>query len=78
MLFGLSEGGPMSMLFAATYPERVTALVLQGTFARLVAGDDFPIGVAPDARHLVQRRDGLHVGHAGDGDGAVLLSVAGG
>jgi len=30
-LFGVSEGGPMSILFAATYPERVRALVLYGT-----------------------------------------------
>jgi pimeloyl-ACP methyl ester carboxylesterase/class 3 adenylate cyclase len=30
-LFGLSEGGPMSVLFAATYPERTQALVLCGT-----------------------------------------------
>jgi class 3 adenylate cyclase len=33
-LFGYSEGGPMSALFAATYPERVTALILFGSFAR--------------------------------------------
>src|SRR5712692_11915833 len=32
-LFGYSEGGPMSALFAATYPDRVRALVLYGTFA---------------------------------------------
>ena len=32
-LLGLSEGGPMAMLFAATYPERVTHLMLYGTFA---------------------------------------------
>jgi class 3 adenylate cyclase/pimeloyl-ACP methyl ester carboxylesterase len=32
-LFGLSEGGPMSVLFAATYPERTRALVLCGTFS---------------------------------------------
>ena len=32
-LFGLSEGGPMSILFAATYPERTHSLVLCGTFA---------------------------------------------
>ena len=32
-VIGVSEGGPMSALFAATYPERTTALVLYGTFA---------------------------------------------
>jgi pimeloyl-ACP methyl ester carboxylesterase len=37
-LFGPSEGGPMSILFAATYPERVTALILYGTGARGRAG----------------------------------------
>src|SRR3954462_11579519 len=40
-LFGLSEGGPMSLLFAATYPERTTALVMFGTFAKLLAGPDY-------------------------------------
>jgi pimeloyl-ACP methyl ester carboxylesterase len=35
-LFGISEGGPMSILFAATYPERVAGLVLFGTYARTV------------------------------------------
>ena len=33
-LFGVSEGGPMSLLFAATYPERVRALALYGSYAR--------------------------------------------
>ena len=33
-IFGSSEGGPMSMLFAATYPERTRALALYGTYAR--------------------------------------------
>src|SRR5829696_7783646 len=32
-IFGVSEGGAMSMLFAATYPERTQALVLCGTYA---------------------------------------------
>ena len=42
-LFGYSEGGPMSMLFAATYPERVRALVLYGTYAkRTDPDDDYP------------------------------------
>lgn len=31
-LLGISEGGPMSVLFAATYPDRVTSLALYGTF----------------------------------------------
>src|SRR5262249_42824676 len=40
-LLGISEGGPMSILFAATYPERVTALALVGTFARINVGPDY-------------------------------------
>jgi class 3 adenylate cyclase len=46
-IFGISEGGPMSMLFAATYPERVSSLILYGTYARMVKSEDFPDGV-PD------------------------------
>ena len=42
-LFGLSEGGPISVLFAASYPDRVRALVLYGTFASgEVDNDDSP------------------------------------
>lgn len=39
-LFGYSEGGPMCCLFAATYPDRTTALVLYGTYAKRVDPDD--------------------------------------
>src|SRR5436305_4995894 len=35
-LFGVSEGGPMSVLFAATYPERVAGLMLFASYARAV------------------------------------------
>jgi DNA-binding SARP family transcriptional activator/class 3 adenylate cyclase len=42
---GISEGGPMAMLFAATYPERVTALVLWGTFARAAWAPDYSDGL---------------------------------
>ena len=40
-LFGFSEGGPMSLLFAATYPQRVQGLVLYAAFARndMLTGD---------------------------------------
>jgi class 3 adenylate cyclase len=43
-LFGPSEGGPMSILFAATYPERVTALILYGTGARGRGAPDYACG----------------------------------
>lgn len=47
-IFGISEGGPMSILFAATYPERIAALVLYGTFARMLRAPDFPQGIDPE------------------------------
>jgi pimeloyl-ACP methyl ester carboxylesterase len=43
-LFGVSEGGPMSLLFAATYPERTSALVLYGSYARRSWAPDHPGG----------------------------------
>lgn len=44
-LVGMSEGGPMALLFAATYPERVRALVLWATYARIAWSPDYPDGV---------------------------------
>jgi class 3 adenylate cyclase/pimeloyl-ACP methyl ester carboxylesterase len=41
-LLGMSEGGPMSIVFAATYPERTTALVLYGSYARGAWAPDYP------------------------------------
>jgi pimeloyl-ACP methyl ester carboxylesterase len=41
-LLGVSEGGPMTILFAATYPERVTHLVLYGSSPAFVRSDRFP------------------------------------
>ena len=40
LVVGYSEGGPLSVLFAATYPERVAGLVLIGCFAKRVDPDD--------------------------------------
>src|SRR5205809_1775336 len=49
-VFGFSEGGLMSILFAATHPERVTALALYGTFAKRIWSPDYPWAPKPDAR----------------------------
>jgi len=44
---GMSEGGPMSLLFAATYPERTIALAIYGSYARRVWAPDHPYGKTP-------------------------------
>ena len=49
-LCGGSEGGPMCLLFAATYPERTDALVLWATYPRSVQDSDFPEGWLPVER----------------------------
>jgi len=43
-IVGVSEGGPMSLLFAATYPERVRALVVYGSLPRFTRAPGFPFG----------------------------------
>jgi pimeloyl-ACP methyl ester carboxylesterase len=47
-LLGVSEGGPITALFAATYPERTAALILYGSFAR--AGSQLMNEVELEAR----------------------------
>jgi len=47
-LFGISEGGPMSLLYAATYPARTSALVLYGSYAKRSWGPDYPFGWKDD------------------------------
>ena len=47
-LLGSSEGGPMCALFAATYPERTTALIMMGSFARRTWAPDYPWGPTRD------------------------------
>ncbi len=49
-LFGFSEGGSMSVLFAATYPERTLALVTFGIFASRVWSEDYPWAPTPEQR----------------------------
>ena len=49
-LIGVSEGGPMCSLFAATYPEKTIALVMIGTYAKRVRDDDYPWAPTADDR----------------------------
>ena len=50
-LFGYSEGGPMCVLFAATYPDRTRALALYGTYAkRRDPDEDYPWAPTAEAR----------------------------
>jgi pimeloyl-ACP methyl ester carboxylesterase/DNA-binding CsgD family transcriptional regulator len=47
-LMGISEGGPLSILFACTYPERTQALIAYGSYARWLADVDYPWGRTPE------------------------------
>jgi len=49
-LFGVSEGGPMCALFAATYPERVSALIMYGSYAKRVWAREYPWAPTPEER----------------------------
>ncbi|MFN2579307.1 MAG: alpha/beta fold hydrolase [Pyrinomonadaceae bacterium] len=49
-LFGVSEGGPMAALFAATYPERTSALVMYGSYAKRIWDPAYPWAPTPDER----------------------------
>ena len=70
-IFATLEGGPMAMLFAATYPERTTGLVLYATFARSVAADDYPY-----ADTAAARTERIEQALADWGDGSLIEGLA--
>jgi pimeloyl-ACP methyl ester carboxylesterase len=54
--YGLSEGAALSILFAATYPERIAALVVRSSSPRTMWAPDFPWGRREEAyRHEVDQ-----------------------
>jgi DNA-binding SARP family transcriptional activator/class 3 adenylate cyclase len=69
-IFGISEGGPMSVLLAATHPERITALILYGTFARGTEVD-YPWRHTPR-----QTERALDIIHAEWGKGRIATALA--
>ena len=66
VVIGLSEGGPLAILFATAFPERVRSLVLWGTFARCLKGPDYEIGLDPELveAFIADIRDQWGTGHA--------------
>ena len=54
-LLGSGGGGLLSMLFAATYPERTRALVLLNSYPRLAPSDDYPMGTPPELEARVEQ-----------------------
>lgn len=66
VLVGVSEGGPMCALFAATYPERTSGVVMFGTYAKRIRDDDYPWAPTQEQRNaffeIVQRDWGKAVG----------------
>lgn len=66
VLVGVSEGGPMCSLFAATYPERTAALVMIGTYAKRIRDHDYPWAPTNEQREaffeLMKRDWGKPVG----------------
>jgi class 3 adenylate cyclase len=52
-LLGAGEGGPMTILFAATHPERTSALVLASTSASMSRHPGYPWGMPPDVQEQV-------------------------
>ena len=67
-IYGWSQGGPMCLMFAATYPERTSSLVLYGTFASM---REEPWSVSPE--RFEQFLDVLQTRW---GEGALVLTNA--
>jgi class 3 adenylate cyclase len=62
-VFGVSEGGNMSILFAATYPHRTIALCTFGCFSKRIWSPDYPWAPTPEQRQLTYQtieRDWSH------------------
>ena len=73
-LFGSSEGGLMSVLFAATYPERTRALVAMAIYAKRIWSSDYPWAPTPEAR--AAEIDSLERAWGGDMDISTLAPSA--
>jgi len=71
-LIGVSEGGPMSILFAATYPQRTLALILYGAMARSTWAPDYPWATPKEA--LIEAAEELTGPDFGTGNNVEIFS----
>jgi len=55
-LFGVSEGGPMCILFAATYPERTTSVMIYGSYAHSGAAPEYDWTRSEESRAAFRRQ----------------------
>jgi pimeloyl-ACP methyl ester carboxylesterase len=76
LLVGYSEGGPLCLLYATSYPERTRGLLLIGAFARWTAAPDYPAGWSAEVIAGLRRYIGQAWG-AGDTIRAIVQSHAG-
>jgi pimeloyl-ACP methyl ester carboxylesterase len=56
VLLGVSEGGPMCALFAATHPGPTASLIMYGSYARRAQSEDYPWG-RPQEEHDARMRE---------------------
>jgi class 3 adenylate cyclase len=70
-IFAMLEGGPMAMMFAATHPERVGALMLYASFARTTAAPGYEW-----APSVEDRRARMHLLNSNWGDGSIIEGMA--
>jgi pimeloyl-ACP methyl ester carboxylesterase len=77
VLFGYSEGAPMSILFAAAHPEQVSALILGSAAARWFPADDYPCGESTEEMYHALHDIGVHRWGQGDSIDWYLPSQAG-
>ncbi|MEO7804226.1 MAG: adenylate/guanylate cyclase domain-containing protein [Actinomycetota bacterium] len=61
-LLASNDAGPSAMLFAATYPERVTSLILTNTGPRLMRSDEYPFGLTQDTFEVMAKTMEEHWG----------------
>ena len=61
-ILGVSEGGPMTILFAGTYPERTAAAILYGTAPSNVRAEDYPWAPTEEEWNEYVRREAQRVG----------------